>query len=186
MVRLLEATKPAYDALSEQNSQSNATGNLANHSPWLLSAEQEQSLKALGIEIAVPTYVPPSFVVADVQVDRGRFGPGYTILYRDPQRTCFVVMSGGGLGGPTSEFVYPVRTDLLGSGTINFGKIPGDEKTPGPQDLAQPQPDIYAWMVRSPSTAYSVQTAEWHDGCGPNRSLTPLDIQKILQSLVWL
>lgn len=164
----------------------------------LLTTAQSRSLQSLGIKIAVPSYVPQGFTVANVKTEpclaqsprtaNGvcRFGPTYHILYRNPQRTCFEISAiGGGLGGPDPEFVLPVETKLLGSTTLGFGKVPGDGKQPSAKQLTLPQSQIWSWPAGN-SPYYQIATVENRAGCGKNLSLTPLEVKKILQSLTWL
>jgi hypothetical protein len=168
------------------------------NAPGNLTVEQARSLKALGIKIAVPSYVPTGFRVASVTMEPCppnakrtatgvcRFGPTYRILYRNPQRTCFEINAvGGGLGGPDPEFVFPVEIKLLGKTTLGFGKTPGDGMPASAQQLATPQSHIWSWPAGQ-SPYYQISTVENKDGCGTNRSLTPLEAKKILQSLTWL
>jgi hypothetical protein len=163
-----------------------------------LTPEQSRSLKALGIKIAVPNYVPPGFSVASIKMEPCpanakrtatgvcRFGPTYRILYRNTQRTCFAIDEvGGGLGGPDAEFVLPVEVKLLGKTTLGFGKTPGDGKPASAKQLASPQPHIWSWPAGK-SPYYQISTVENREGCGANLSLTPSEVKKILQSLTWL
>jgi hypothetical protein len=161
-----------------------------------LSTEQRQTLKALGIQIAVPNYVPAGFSVANLNTKpcppqgtgtgNCRFGPSYRILYRNLQRTCFAVDAvGGGLGGADPEYVLPVTTTLLGKTTIGFGKTPGDAKPASPQQLTRAQPNIWSFPAGK-SPYFAIATVEGQDGCGPNLSLSPLEIKRILLSFVWL
>lgn len=164
----------------------------------LLTMEQSRSLKSLGIKIAVPSYVPPGFTVANIKTEPCpaesqrtatgvcRFGPSYQILYRNSQRTCFEISAiGGGLGGSDPEFVFPVETKLLGSITLGFGETPGDGKRPSAEQLTLPQSNIWSWPAGE-SPYYQISTVENRDGCGENLSLTPLEVKKILQSFTWL
>lgn len=163
-----------------------------------LTAGQGRSLKALGIKVAVPTYVPSGFKVVSVKTEPCpanaqrtktgvcRFGPTYRILYRNPQRTCFAIDEvGGGLGGPDPEFVLPVEVKLLGKTSLGFGITPGMGKPATAKQLAIPQKNIWSWPAGS-SPYYQISTVENREGCGANSSLTPLEVKKILQSLTWL
>jgi hypothetical protein len=164
-----------------------------------LTIEQSQSLKTLGIKIAVPSYIPTGFTVASVTMEPCPSdepkrtatgvcgdGPSYSILYRNPQFTCFEIReAGGGLGGPGGDFVFPVQIKLLGETTVNFGALTTSEKPASPQQLTIPQPGIWSWPAGQ-SPYYGISTVENQDGCGANLSLTPLEVKKILQSLTWL
>lgn len=165
-----------------------------------LSSEQQAALKALNIPVAVPTYVPPGFIVSQIkfnfcsdsapQSGDCRAGSSYEIIYRTQDNTCLVLDAiGGGLGGPDSEFHYPIQTDIFGEVEIRFGEIPGDGNTPTAEQLQMPQSGLYSFPARSrsmPSAYYAVRVEEERYSCGRNITISPLDVESIFKSLVWL
>ncbi|MFM7886492.1 MAG: hypothetical protein ACKPCM_07350, partial [Pseudanabaena sp.] len=109
---------------SANPNQSNASG---------LNNQQKLLLKSLGIAIALPSYVPKGFRVADVQVTpcpanapqnaKGvcRSGPSYTIVYHNWQNNCFEVNAiGGGIGGPDGKYSRKVNSAILGEVDLNI------------------------------------------------------------------
>ncbi len=174
--------------------------------PGNLTTDQAQDLRSLGIKIAVPGDIPAGFNVVKVttvpclpHAHRDKKGvctdssPEYTILYRNSQRTCFAIQEhGGGVGGADAEYIFPVKTKLFGEVSLEFGSIPGGGQRPTPEQLKMVQSDIGNFPADEPSSEppygpyYQVSTVENTSDCGKNESLTPLDIQAILQSLTWL
>lgn len=168
----------------------------------LLTANQSQSLKALGIAIAVPTYVPKGFEVSEIttqfcrsyQSRDAKLGcksvRGYQVLYRNLAGACFAVYGHftAGIGGGAGEFAFPVKTALLGETAIGFGKSNYDEKKPSDQQLNSPQPNLSSFPAYKPGTSivYGMNVVENLNDCGVNQSITPLEFKKILQSLEWL
>lgn len=186
----------------------------AKDTPSGLSAAQSAALKALGIQIAVPTYVPRGFKVSQVIAERCptnmprqslcREGPYYSLIYRDATNTCLLINAvGGGVGGGDDEFQFTTRTKLLGEITIGFnpirgtGRIPTRQqlgKTPKPEQLRLPQPELSSFPTmsvpgRSPyynAVSSGSQYYQKNYKCGKNSSITPLELEKVLQSLAWL
>lgn len=179
-----------------------------------LSLAQRASLKALGIHIAVPSYVPRGFKVSQVIAERCpanmprqglcREGPYYSIVYRDPTNTCLIINAvGGGVGGGDDEFQFTTKTKLLGEVTIGFnpirgsGRIPTRQqlgKTPKPEQLKIPQPELSSFPAMSVSgrspyyNAVSSGSQYYRENykCGKNSNITPLELKKVLHSLAWL
>lgn len=165
-----------------------------------LSPESQAALAALNIPVAVPTYIPDGFTLSQIKINlcpsdspqRGecRGGTSYEIIYRNSENTCLMVEAiGGGLGGPDSEFHYTTQTALLGEIDIRFGEITGDRNTPSPEQLSVPQPNLYNFpeAARSASSPfYAVRVEENRYLCGSNTSISPLEFEQILQSLVLL
>ncbi|OUL30481.1 hypothetical protein BV378_03970 [Nostoc sp. RF31YmG] len=179
-----------------------------------LSSAQRASLKALGIRVAVPTYIPRGFKISQVIAERCLSnqphrelcseGPYYSIIYRDYTNTCLLINAfSGGVGGGDDEYQFSTKTKLLGEITIGFnpvrgsGKIPTQQqlgKVPKPEQLMVPQPELSSFPAmsvaqRSPyynAVSSGSQYYRQTYGCGKNRSITPLELEKILQSLIWL
>lgn len=92
-----------------------------------LSEKQTNQLKSLGVKVAIPSYIPPGFQVASVQVKPcpsgvRRFCPDYAIIYRNSNNSCFAIEStGGGIGDMPSadlERSYPVNNSILGKSAV--------------------------------------------------------------------
>jgi hypothetical protein len=171
--------------------------------PGNLTAAQVQTLKQVGISIAVPRYVPAGFKVASVTTvpcpataKRDAKGictgkSSYQILYRQADQTCFAVYGEftRGIGGGAGDFAFPVETALLGKTEIGFGRGRSVNDQPAsPQQLKTPQPNLNSFPIYQPGTPniYGIRMVEKGDGCGSNRSITPLEMEKILKSLSWL
>ena len=92
-----------------------------------LSEKQTNQLKSLGVNIAIPSYIPPGFQVASVLIKPcpsgvRRFCPDYAIIYRNSNNSCFAINStGGGVGDlpPVDlEQKYPVNNPILGKSVV--------------------------------------------------------------------
>jgi hypothetical protein len=164
-----------------------------------LSPEQQLALKAVNIPVAVPTYIPDGFSLSQIELT---FCPGstnqilgcdslsYELIYRNSENICLIISAvSGGLGGPDSEFYYPIQTDLFGEVLIGFGEIPGDGQMATPEQLQLPQSELYSFPARSRLTQpayYSVNVEEERYFCGQNTAISPLDVEQILKSFIWL
>ncbi len=178
-------------------------------SPDGLSEAQKTSLSELGIPVVIPAYIPDGFQVSDVianscaagspRTNACREGPNYTLVYRNDQNTCLLMRAvGGGIGGGAGEFEFQTRTTLLGEVTILFGKTSGANQPPATEQLGELQPNLYSFPAslqslpsssRSPYYSLSAGDSTYDQetyGCGQNVSLTPLELEKIIQSLVLL
>lgn len=157
--------------------------------PGNLNDSQVQSLQTLEIPVAVPRYIPEGFNLSKLTVQPSTSRrPSYEILYRNSQNHCFYV-SGfvGGIGGPEAEYIYPVTTPLFGETTINIGAVYGEpyDQSPSPELLNSPQSQIWSFSTKNP-VIYGIGTEERREECRQNRTLTPLEMEKVLQSLTWL
>ncbi|MBW4528731.1 MAG: hypothetical protein KME18_26800 [Phormidium tanganyikae FI6-MK23] len=171
-----------------------------------LSTKDQTALKALGIKIAVPTYVPTGYAVKKVEVEpcsagsprssKGtcRFGPRYSISYRNAvaKDSCFFAIEavGGGLGGPAFEFRKPFSTSLFGEVAVEFGKPDGSAKVPSAAQLNSPQPGLRSdWgsedrLKSGPFYHVIGHPLKPAPECG--NTITPNEVIKIVQSLTWL
>lgn len=179
--------------------------------PSLLTVQQQARLKALGIKIAVPGYVPSGFKVVKVEtqpcpvnIPRSktgtcRFGPGYGIVYRHQQQNaCFAIEeTGGGIGGPAYNYGFPVATKLFGQTSIQFGQHSNKApRRPTQQQLALPQQNLFMdWGGAGPfyrligadfvrSTYYGERWNRPVTQC--RKDITPKEAEKIVRSLTWL
>jgi hypothetical protein len=176
-----------------------------------LSTQDQTKLKALGIKIAVPTYVPPGYTVRKVEVTpcpagsprspkgtcrSGGFGPKYSIAYRNAvaKDSCFFAVEamGGGAGGPGGEFrTQPISTRLLGNVALMFGAPNSNSnKVPSAAQLNSPQPGLQSdWTSEAGGNSGPLYRVIGHDlkpapECG--NTITPNELIKIMQSLTWL
>jgi hypothetical protein len=104
----------------------------ANSVNWaLLTKAQVTELQALNIKILAPQNIPKGYVVQQVLTEPCpsdapcRFGPRYSIIYRNQaQDSCFTVEGvGGGIGGPPSlENSVRVLAGVLGTTDLHYGR----------------------------------------------------------------
>jgi len=174
-----------------------------------LSEQQQASLKELGIPILVPASVPDGFQVSQIDSNSCRTdpkpdgcgdSPRYSIVYKNAQSSCLIVNAlGSGVGGADSEFTFQVDTPLLGKVDIGFGQLPGAGKPPTNEQLTVPQSGLSSFpapLIAKRSPYYNVDAGNPADpnydyyqtkyGCSRNPSITPAELEKILQSLVIL
>ena len=170
----------------------------SNSNPSLLSASQQRSLKALGIKIAIPQYVPQGFRVVSVRtepcragssVDANgvcRFGPQYTVVYGNARNHCFAVnATGGGLGGPSGRYTRDFNSEILGKMDVNVGTGSGEPMTAAIANT--PHENVWtSYAGKSPF--YSVGTtidnrARSATTCNKAAFMTPNELIKIAQSL---
>ncbi len=172
-----------------------------------LSPQDQTALKALGIVIAVPTYVPTGYAVKKVEVEpcpagserslKGTcgFGPSYSIAYRNAvaKDSCFFAIeaTGGGAGGLDGEFrTRPVSTRLLGDVGVLFGELDGSAKVPSAAQLNSPQSNLQTdWKSDASGKSDMLYRVVGHPvkpapEC--KNTITPNEVIKIVQSLTWL
>jgi hypothetical protein len=173
----------------------------SNSNPSLLSASQQRSLKALGIKIAIPQYVPQGFRVVSVRtepcragssVDANgvcRFGPDYTVVYGNDRNHCFAVSAtGGGIGGPSGRYTREVNSKILGKVDVNVGMGSGERMTAAIANT--PNENVWTFPAGK-SPFYSVGTtidnrARSATTCNKAAFMTPNELIKIVQSLEFL
>ena len=107
-----------------------------------LSAEQENQLlkidednsRGIEVKIVLPTYVPAGFDISEFEIeDDPRFGPRYTVLYRDEQNNCFEFSAASGGFGADSEDFEIVSVDSKALGQVSLGFIQFDAVTSQPR-----------------------------------------------------
>jgi hypothetical protein len=167
-------------------------------------------LQALGIPIAVPNYLPSGYRFLSVVTEPCRpdsnvnangvcrFGPSYSIVYINANRSCFVVeATGGGVGGPSAEYVHSFTAPLFQQSvqaSISFGrrdKYGGIPKKATAADLSKTYDVVYGeWLGTSPfyrvSSFYPRSVSACNSQNNRYGSLTPLEAQRVTQSLRWL
>ena len=171
-----------------------------------LTPEQKSSLQTLDIPVVVPGYLPDAFEISEVKANlcgpdapqwgNCREGSSYTLVYRNAQNTCLLVNGvSGGVGGGSSEFEFQTPTEVLGEVTILFGPPTGENQAPSADQLTTPQTSLGSFPAalkgRSPSPLYNVVVGDGEYyretyGCGENASVTPQELEKVVQSLVVL
>ncbi len=193
------ASAPLF--ISSANSQSHNQVNAGRLTP-----QQQEALHSLGIKIAVPSYVPDGFRVSDVRITPCpanaqknadgvcRFGPSYTIIYRNPNNNCFEVNAiGGGLGGPDGKYSRKINSRILGEVDLNIGNSSGDRSQPISESMSKlAQANVWTFPAGK-SPFYQVTTIEgraFREGksmfCSNKSYMTPNELTKIVQSLDWL
>ena len=105
-----------------------------------LTRSQIQLLKALGLRIATPSYIPPGFRLEVVQAELAHSLPSgqatYKLIYQkydvnSGKTLCFAIeATNGGIGGlPPGKKSYPVNSPALGESTLEYG-LYGDAANP--------------------------------------------------------
>ena len=149
-------------------------------------------LRAIGIAVAVPAYVPPEFHLIRVDARgcphdaqghryRCKYGPSYALHYAKDARSSFVIEeTGGGIGDTGRDYRTTVHTRLFGPVTLYFetgqtGKGFGAMKPSPPALLLAYQESLISdWAGNGPF--YHI-IGNW---------MKPADVAKILASLRWL
>ncbi|MEO0353008.1 MAG: hypothetical protein AAF282_23460 [Cyanobacteria bacterium P01_A01_bin.15] len=113
-----------------------------------LSPSAANQLVDLGIDIAVPIYLPPTMVLASYGAGEAPEGPGggpfYWLVYRDDQDRCFAIeYTSGGIGGISLENQESLELPLFGEGySLYHGQFPNGAG----ENL--PQPDLFTdWLA---------------------------------------
>ena len=153
-----------------------------------LSPNQASALDALGIRVAVPTYVPAGFALEEVKTTPCKTparrsssgtcltGPDYFVRYHKGTSLYAMEGTGGGIGGTSLTYKTPVTTKAFGVVELRFGA--------GPDGIGLP-----------PSTAqlHAVQNELYCDwlGSGPfyhliGERISPDVMSKVLASVQWL
>ncbi len=105
-----------------------------------LTQQQIQLLKALGLRIAIPSYIPPGFQLKVVQAELApsiQVGEAiYKLIYQNydadsGKNFCFAVeATSGGIGGlPPGTTSYPINSPIFGQSTLEYG-LYGDASRP--------------------------------------------------------
>ena len=155
-----------------------------------LTRNQIVKLRSASVPIVVPQYVPLGFRVTDVSVDTldRRFGPHYSINYKNAEDVCFSVMfTGGGVGGGNYDYLLPIQTKLFGKLPLIFGyQVARNAKRPSESELNSRYPTLLTEWAHLPGSQrgfYSLQsyTTEAGEKAGC-KTITPREAIKIAQS----
>lgn len=98
-----------------------------------LPPEATNQLVALGINIVIPTYLPPNMTLANYGVGEKEAGVGggpyYWLVYRDDQNRCFSIeYTSGGIGGISLENQEPLNNALFDDDySLYHGKFPNGD-----------------------------------------------------------
>lgn len=157
--------------------------------PGMTNAQQSD-LKSLGIQVAVPGYIPRSFQVAKVTIqcpakvkENCRPGPSYAIIFRSPSGTCFAIEAvAGGIGDVNLEQTVPVTSKLFGPTEIGFLNSRWPERSDPNLD-----PLFSDWLARSPRSGpvYRLYSSKGEPAYCTSRISLDEGV-KIVTSLKWL
>jgi hypothetical protein len=189
--------QPSVTQVPEKSPEPKPSATANGHS--LLSASDQETLKSLGIKIAIPQYVPQGFRVetivakpctkADKKFCRGE--PSYTVVYGNAQNHCFAVDAiSGGVGGPGSgRYNRAVDTKLLGKVDVAVD-LGSRDPIQGPitEEIANiPQKNIQT-LAGSEPPFYGVTTMIDNrvKSCATEAFMTPNEFIKVVQSLGFL
>jgi hypothetical protein len=129
-----------------------------------LSVKQTSELGALGIRVAVPTYVPAGFVLEEVKTTpcktrarRSSSGtcsmePDYFVRYHKGSAWYAMEGTGGGIGGTSLTYKTPVTTKAFGVVDLRFGAGPdGIGLAPSRAQMHAVQNELYCdWLGTGP------------------------------------
>jgi hypothetical protein len=144
-----------------------------------LTPAQIDQLQSTGVKIAVPTYIPDGFQVAEIEVKpcpngarRCRFGPSYTITYRNAGGYNFSIQSAsGGFGGPVLASKLPINSPLFGREyVLYYGKYP---------NVSPPKEGMFSdWMKGDEGQYYMFLENDSY--------LSPAEAVRVIESLQYL
>jgi hypothetical protein len=80
------------------------------------TSAQRQKLKALGLPLVLPSYIPPGFQLKEFNLFKGPDkNDNYRALYQGPNSCTFSVNSGPGIGDEVREKTHSLGATVLGS-----------------------------------------------------------------------
>lgn len=134
----------------------------------LLSPEQAEKIRALGVPLVVPTAIPAGFTVNHVDTAQGQGFTDYRIVYRDGGDRCFVMeYASGGIGDiPTTEYRMPINAPLFDDGEA-YGLNYGNYAEPSLREDF-PEPELVSDWLPLETGAYRLAGAAYI-----NNRLTP-------------
>lgn len=156
-----------------------------------LTPDQTAQLKSLGVEVAVPGVVPPTFSVVEIQAKPAAgSGPGsgasYAIVYQDSTNRCFIIeFAADGIGDPpVTEHRIPIHPPLFTEREygLNYGVYQD-------QSLRKqfPEPELFTDWLMGNSGAYRLIGGSYIQAAFPNQSdckdITPEEAVQIVESL---
>lgn len=147
---------------------------------------QVQILKATGLRIALPTYIPAGFRLSSIQAraERSRVGElRYIIFYnRYDSNTgteqCFTIeATNGGIGGiPPGSRSFPVNNATFGKSSLELGKY-GTSKSPTL---------LSEWLGGTQGPFYRFAGAGINPDFGRCNNISPQEAVKVTESLRYL
>jgi hypothetical protein len=152
-----------------------------------LSPNQTQLLMALGLRVAVPTYVPRGFTLEKVSAEidqQSRIGGiGYTIIYRrydsnTNQDFCFAIQAtNGGIGDlPDGSQSYPINSPSFGKSSLEYGNY---GQTSSPTYLSN-------WLGGESGPFYRFVGAGVIPGLSPCRNLSVQEAIRVTESIQYM
>jgi len=148
-----------------------------------LSPAQLQILKATGLKVATPSYVPSGFQLDEIQVNARRNsrvgGLGYLMIYRKLDRDssqdfCFAIeATSGGIGDlPSGEKSFLVNNPTYGKTTLNLGKYGAANATL-----------LSSWMGGDRGPFYRFAGAGVNPALSRCRNISPQEAVKVVESI---
>lgn len=152
-----------------------------------ITPDQNQKLIDLGIEVAVPTQIPPGFRTISVIAETQPEGPTYMLIYQDQLDRCFAIeFTSGGVGGlPEIENEVPLNPPLFGEGYILYHGAYVD-----PQLQADfPDPNLITDWMGGESGFYRFLGAAYLTQYYPDlvcQDISPEEAVEVIDSLAYL
>ena len=126
-----------------------------------LSAQQVGALGALGVRVALPTYVPAGYSLEEVRITPCEYhvsrrscssGPDYIVRYHNGDAWFSFEETTGDLGGTSLTYKTFVKTKIFGTVPLRFGSGgDGIGLTPSASDLQAVQREVYCdWLGAGP------------------------------------
>jgi hypothetical protein len=145
---------------------------------------QLQILKASGLKVAAPFYVPSGFQLDEIQVNAQRNsrigGLSYLMIYRKFDRAtsqdfCFAIeATNGGIGDlPSGEKSFPVNNSTYGKTTLELGKY----------GAANSSTLLSSWMGSDRGPFYRFAGAGVNPALNRCRNISPQEAVKVTASI---
>ncbi|MEO0826522.1 MAG: hypothetical protein AAFX95_12360 [Cyanobacteria bacterium J06639_16] len=152
-----------------------------------ITPEQNQKLLELGIDIAVPTQVPPGFRTFSAITGTQPGGPSYMLIYQDQLDRCFAIEhTTEGVGGlPDIENKIPLNPPLFGEGYILYH---GAYTDPALQ-ADFPEPNLITDWMTGNSGFYRLIGAAYLEQNYPDltcQDISPDEAVQVIDSLAYL
>ncbi|MGV0024470.1 hypothetical protein [Phormidesmis priestleyi] len=148
------------------------------------TSAQLQILKASGLKVAAPSYIPAGFRLDEIQVNARRNsrigGLGYLMIYRKVDRDssqdfCFAIeATSGGIGDlPSGEKSFPVNNPTYGKTTLESGKY----------GAANRSTLLSSWMGSDRGPFYRFVGSEVNPALSRCRNISPPEAIKVTESI---